>query len=58
MVLQRQLAPMQLRYLFSQAQPAWSLGDLIFEHMLSRGTVVKAVAHIWPSSPFWLALAL
>lgn len=54
---------MDLPYRFSQAQllpclPTGGLGDLILECMLSQGIIVEPVAHIWPPSPFWLAVAL
>lgn len=35
-----------------------TLEDLIVEHMFSQGIFVKAVAPVWLSSPFWLAVAL
>ena len=61
-VLQRQLTQMDLHYIFSQAQLLAclqsALEDIVLEHMLSQGIFVKAVAHVWPSCPFWLAVAL
>lgn len=55
-------AQMDLHYLlyFSLARllPGSTLEGLILERMPSQGMIVKAVAHVWFSSPFWLVVAL